>query len=385
MASFSVGGAHSSLRTPSLFPTPPTIRMLKHHPVLNCTPFFTTPSLFSPKNLSLRSSNHRAGIACMSTTTSPVGKDDQKLISGQPNEKVVQVSSWIDYLPKEIQPFAKLARVDKPIGTWFLIFPFAWSATLAAASGSIPDFRNLAVFACAAPFFRGAACTINDFFDRDFDKMVERTKERPMASGAVTPFQGLCFFAFQLLLSHGIFLQLTNYSWIIEAAFIFLSCTYPLMKRLTYWVQAYLGLTINWGAVLGWYAVKGSLQPSIVLPLFLSGCFWTILYDTIYAHQDKEDDVKVGIKSTALKFGESTKEWITGFAIASIGTLALTAYNAALGRPFFVFLAAASGQLAWQIRTVNLSSAADCNRKFVSNKWFGVLILSGILLGRVFS
>ncbi|MBA0772724.1 hypothetical protein Gotri_008056 [Gossypium trilobum] len=288
MASFSVGGAHSSLRTPSLFPTPPTIRMLKHHPVLNCTPFFTTPSLFSPKNLSLRSSNHRAGIACMSTTTSPVGKDDQKLISGQPNEKVVQVSSWIDYLPKEIQPFAKLARVDKPIGTWFLIFPFAWSATLAAASGSIPDFRNLAVFACAAPFFRGAA-------------------------------------------------------------------------------------------------FKGSLQPSIVLPLFLSGCFWTILYDTIYAHQDKEDDVKVGIKSTALKFGESTKEWITGFAIASIGTLALTAYNAALGRPFYVFLAAASGQLAWQIRTVNLSSAADCNRKFESNKWFGVLILSGILLGRAFS
>ncbi|KAG4170264.1 hypothetical protein ERO13_A12G137650v2 [Gossypium hirsutum] len=374
MASLSVGGAHSSLRIPSLFPTPPTIRMLKHHPVLNCTPFFPTPSLFSPKNLSLRSSNHRAGIAWMSTTTSPVGKDDQKLISGQPNEKVVQVSSWIDYLPKEIQPFAKLARVDKPIGTWFLIFPFAWSATLAAASGSIPDFRNLA----------GAACTINDFFDRDFDKMVERSKERPMASGAVTPFQGLCFFAFQLLLSHGIFLQLTNYSWIIEAAFIFLSCTYPLMKRLTYWVQAYLGLTINWGSILGWYAVKGSLQPSIVLPLFLSGCFWTILYDTIYAHQDKQDDVKVGIKSTALKFGESTKEWITGFAIASIGTLALTAYNAALGRPFYVFLAAASGQLAWQIRTANLSSPADCNRKFVSNKWFGALIFCGILLGRIF-
>ncbi|KAL1135258.1 hypothetical protein V6Z11_A12G162400 [Gossypium hirsutum] len=150
-------------------------------------------------------------MVCMSTTTSPVSKDDEKLINGQPNEKVVQVSSWIDYLPKEIQPFAKLARVDKPIGTWLFLFPFAWSATLAASTGNIPDFKNLAVFACAAPFFRGAACTINDFFDRDFDKMVERTKERPMVSGAVTPFQGLCFFAFQLLLSHGIFLQLTNY------------------------------------------------------------------------------------------------------------------------------------------------------------------------------
>ncbi|KAG4170261.1 hypothetical protein ERO13_A12G137450v2 [Gossypium hirsutum] len=199
------GGATSGLRTPL------TTRMLKLHPVLNYTPFFTTPSLFSPKNLSLRSSNHKAGMVCMSTTTSPVSKDDEKLINGQPNEKVVQVSSWIDYLPKEIQPFAKLARVDKPIGTWLFLFPFAWSATLAASTGNIPDFKNLAVFACAAPFFRGAACTINDFFDRDFDKMVERTKERPMVSGAVTPFQGLCFFAFQLLLSHGIFLQLTNY------------------------------------------------------------------------------------------------------------------------------------------------------------------------------
>ncbi|XP_017635709.2 4-hydroxybenzoate polyprenyltransferase, mitochondrial-like [Gossypium arboreum] len=307
------GGATSGLRTPL------TTRMLKLHPVLNYTPFFTTPSLFSPKNLSLRSSNHKAGMVCMSTTTSPVSKDDEKLINGQPNEKVVQVSSWIDYLPKEIQPFAKLARVDKPIGTWLFLFPFAWSATLAASTGNIPDFKNLAVFACAAPFFRGAACTINDFFDRDFDKMVERTKERPMASGAVTPFQGLCFFAFQLLLSHGIFLQLTNYR-------------------------------------------------SHCIPF-------------VY----KEDDVKVDVKSTALKFGESTKEWITGFAIASICTLTLAAYNAALGWPFYVFLAAASGQLGWQIRTVNLSSPADCNRKFVSNKWFGVLILSGILLGRVFS
>ncbi|KAB2052796.1 hypothetical protein ES319_A12G146100v1 [Gossypium barbadense] len=324
------GGATSGLRTPL------TTRMLKLHPVLNYTPFFTTPSLFSPKNLSLRSSNHKAGMVCMSTTTSPVSKDDEKLINGQPNEKVVQVSSWIDYLPKEIQPFAKLARVDKPIGTWLFLFPFAWSATLAASTGNIPDFKNLAVFACAAPFFRGAACTINDFFDRDFDKMVERTKERPMVSGAVTPFQGLCFFAFQLLLSHGIFLQLTNYSAIYEAAYIFLICTYPLMKRLTYWV----------------YLI------------------------------DKEDDVKVDVKSTALKFGESTKEWITGFAIASICTLTLAAYNAALGWPFYVFLAAASGQLGWQIRTVNLSSPADCNRKYVyifRFKVFGI----GVLMSKV--
>ncbi|KAK8599378.1 hypothetical protein V6N13_077304 [Hibiscus sabdariffa] len=231
--------------------------------------------------------------------TRSVGEDDRKLIGVQANEEVVEVSSWVDCLPKEAQPYAKLARVDKPIGTWLFMFPLAWSAALAASAGSLPDFKTLAVVFCATPLLRGAACTINDFFDRDLDKMP----------------------------------------------------------------QAYLGLTINWGAILGWHAVKGSLQPSILFPLFLSGFFWTILYDTIYAHQDKEDDLKVGIKSTALKFGESTKEWITGFATACIGSFALTGYIAALGWPFYAFLAAASAQLAWQIGTANLSSPTDCNQK----------------------
>ncbi|XWS63388.1 hypothetical protein CRYUN_Cryun06bG0092600 [Craigia yunnanensis] len=378
MASLSLSHASHRLFTPSLFSSFPATRMFKN-PAFNSR--FTTQS-FSRKSSALLSSNYKTRIACMSSATSPAGKDDQKL-SGQ-NEKVVKFSSWIDYLPKEIQPYAKLARVEKPIGTWLLIWPFAWSAMLAASPGSLPDFKTLALFACAAPLLRGAACTINDILDRDFDRMVERTKLRPIASGAVRPFQGLCFFAFQLLLSHGILLQLTNYSTIYETSFIFLISTYPLMKRLTYWAQAYLGLTFNWGALFGWYAINGSLQPSIVFPLYMSGIFWTLVYDTIYAHQDKEDDIKVGVKSTALKFGDSSKEWTTGFAIACIGSLALSGYNAAIGWPYYVFLAAASGQLAWQIGTANLSSPADCSRKFVSNKWFGALIFGGILLGRVF-
>ncbi|KAK8493655.1 hypothetical protein V6N13_046691 [Hibiscus sabdariffa] len=359
--------------------------MLRHRPILPTS--FANPSLFSRKTNSSTShdSGYRTRVVCMSTTTSPVGKSDRKLISVQPNEEVVKVSEWVDCLPEGLQPYAKLARVEKPIGSWLLMFPFAWSAALAASTGSLPDFKTLAVFACACPLLRGAACTINDFLDRDFDKMVERTKMRPMASGAVTPFQGLCFFAFQMLLSHGILLQIPNNSLMYEALFLFLICTYPLMKRMTYWPQAYLGFTINWGILYGWHAIKGSLQPSIVLPLFLSGYCWTIFYDTIYANQDKEDDVKAGIKSTALKFGESTKEWITGFATACIGSFALAGYNAALGWPFYAFLAAAAAQLAWQIGTADLSSPADCNRKFVSNKWFGALIFSGILLGKVFS
>ncbi|CAN6463668.1 unnamed protein product [Victoria cruziana] len=155
------------------------------------------------------------------------------------------------------------------------------------------------------------------------------------------------------------------------------------MKRLTFWPQAYLGLTFNWGALLGWAAVRGSLDLAVVLPLYASGVCWTLVYDTIYAHQDKDDDLKVGVKSTALRFGDLTKEWISGFGVASISCLALSGYNAHLGWPFYAFLTAGTGQLVWQIWTVDLLKGSDCNKMFVSNKWFGALIFGGILFGKL--
>ncbi|KAH7514250.1 hypothetical protein FEM48_Zijuj11G0068800 [Ziziphus jujuba var. spinosa] len=279
--------------------------------------------------------------------------------------KASQVS-WIDlYLPRQVRPYAHLARLDKPIGTWLLAWPCMWSITLAAVPGHLPDFKMLALFGCGALLLRGAGCTVNDLLDQDIDKMVERTKSRPVASGLLTPFQGLSFLGFQLLLGLGILLQLNNYSRILGASSLLLVFSYPLMKRFTFWPQAYLGLTFNWGALLGWAAVKGSIDPATVFPLYISGVFWTLVYDTIYAHQDKEDDVKVGVRSTALRFGALTKEWITGFGIACISSLAVSGYNAEIGWPYYVFLAGASGHLAWQIWTVDLSSRADCNSKSV--------------------
>ncbi|GMP92524.1 hypothetical protein CsSME_00042712 [Camellia sinensis var. sinensis] len=174
-------------------------------------------------------------------------------------------------------------------------------------------------------------------------------------------------------------------SRLLGASSLLLVFSYPLMKRLTFWPQAFLGLTFNWGALLGWSAIKGSLDPAVVFPLYISGVFWTLVYDTIYAHQDKEDDLKVGVKSTALRFGDSTKEWVTGFGIACISSLALSGFNANIGWPFYACLTAASGQLAWQILTVDLSCRDACNRKFVSNKWFGAIVFSGILFGRLAS
>ncbi|XP_022763959.1 4-hydroxybenzoate polyprenyltransferase, mitochondrial-like isoform X2 [Durio zibethinus] len=333
-------------------------------------------------------SSLRHGIAWISTSSGVTDSSSkgERQRSSNNNRNAVDVPSWIDvYLPRGIQPYAKLARLDKPIGTWLLTWPCMWSITLASTPGHLPDFKMMALFGCGALLLRGAGCTINDLLDRDIDTMVERTKLRPIASGLLTPFQGICFLGFQLLLGLGILLQLNNYSRVLGASSLLLVFSYPLMKRFTYWPQAYLGLTFNWGALLGWSAIKGSLDPYIVFPLYFSGVLWTLVYDTIYAHQDKEDDFKVGVKSTALRFGSSTKEWTTGFGVACISSLALCGFNADIGWPYYAFLAAASAQLAWQIWTVNLSCRADCNRKFVSNKWFGALIFSGILFGRVFS
>ncbi|KAJ4880304.1 4-hydroxybenzoate polyprenyltransferase [Raphanus sativus] len=308
-------------------------------------------------------------------------KDDEK----DKSSIGVEEASWIDfYLPEGAKGYAKLARLDKPIGTWLLAWPCMWSIALAADPGSLPSFEMMALFGCKALLLRGAGCTINDLFDRDIDTKVERTRLRPIASGLLTPFQGLQFLGLQLLLGLGILLQLNNYSRVLGALSLLLVFSYPLMKRFTFWPQAFLGFTINWGALLGWAAVKGSLEPAVVLPLYLSGVCWTLVYDTIYAHQDKEDDVKVGVKSTALRFGDNTKLWLTGFGTASMGLLALSGLSADLGWQYYASLVAASGQLGWQIGTADFSSCADCNRKFVSNKWFGAIIFGGVLLGRTF-
>ncbi|XP_030544014.1 4-hydroxybenzoate polyprenyltransferase, mitochondrial [Rhodamnia argentea] len=342
---------------------------------------------FSRRNFrSFRCPNGASGVGFSSVAKSAKNDENGKdKGSCGGHEKVSNLrASWIDlYLPRKARPYAHLARLDKPIGTWLLAWPCMWSITLATNPGSLPDLKMLMLFGSGALLLRGAGCTINDLLDRDIDVMVERTKSRPIASGLLTPFQGLCFLGFQLLLGLGILLQLNNYSRILGASSLLLVFSYPLMKRFTFWPQAYLGLTFNWGALLGWAAVKGSLDPYIVLPLYFSGVFWTLVYDTIYAHQDKEDDVKVGVRSTALRFGDLSKEWISGFGIACISSLALSGYNADIGWPYYAFLIAASGHIAWQISTVDLSCRADCNRKFVSNKWFGALVFGGILFGKL--
>ncbi|KAM0842489.1 hypothetical protein ACQ4PT_058332 [Festuca glaucescens] len=324
-------------------------------------------------------------ILLPSTFSRPLSTSSRSTDEGK-EDGVPAAASWVERrLPEAARPYAMLARLDKPIGTWLLAWPCMWSITIAAMPGELPDLKMLGLFGCGAILLRGAGCTVNDLLDRDIDNKVERTKSRPFASRALTPTQGVCFLGSQLLLGLGILLQLNNFSRVLGASSLLLVFSYPLMKRFTFWPQAFLGLTFNWGALLGWAAIKGSLHPAVILPLYTAGICWTLVYDTIYAHQDKEDDLKVGVKSTALRFGDLTKQWISAFGAASIGGLALSGYNAELAWPYYPLLTAAAAQLAWQISTVDLSDRADCNRKFLSNKWFGALVFWGIVFGRLTS
>jgi len=293
-----------------------------------------------------------------------------------------QNKTWADKkLPAAILPYAKLARVDRPIGTWLLLFPGLWSIVLAGKAGSIPDVKLMGLFTVGAFAMRGAGCTINDFWDRDIDGKVKRTMLRPLASGQVSSTQALIFMAAQSALGFFVLVQMNLFTIGLGAASLIPVVLYPLAKRYTGWPQAVLGLTINWGTLLGWAAVHGSLDISVVGPLYLGGASWTLLYDTIYAYQDKVDDQKLGLKSSALTIGDRmAKPVLSVFGVASIALWALAGHNAGIGEsPFFVAgLGATSAHLGWQIATADLNDRLNLTRRFVSNRDVGILMLAGI-------
>ncbi len=286
-----------------------------------------------------------------------------------------------DYAPKPARPYMRLMRMDRPIGTYLLFWPCAWSIALAAPASSLPHLPTLSLFACGALIMRGAGCTINDLWDRDVDKRVERTKSRPLASGEITPLDAMVFLTGQMGVGLMILLQLNTYSVLLGASSLGLVVTYPLAKRFTYWPQLMLGLTFNWGALLGWAACRGSLDLSVCLPLYLSCVCWTLVYDTIYAHQDTKDDKALGLKSTALRFGEQSQLWLSGFAAAMVSGLTLAGFAADQTWPYYCGVGAAAAHLAWQVGTLDIGNAPDCGRKFVANHRLGALVFLGIVLG----
>jgi 4-hydroxybenzoate polyprenyltransferase len=301
--------------------------------------------------------------------------------------------SWVDrLLPPAAWPYARLMRLDRPIGTWLLLFPCWWglflaldrnrlAASLQMLSQSWFVAGSLVLFAIGAVVMRGAGCTYNDIVDRDFDARVARTALRPIPSGQISVRQAVVFLIAQLLLGLLILLTFNRFTVLLGVLSLALVFTYPLMKRITYWPQAFLGLTFNWGALMGWSAMTADLGLP-ALALYAGGIAWTLHYDTIYAHQDKEDDALVGVKSTALKLGAHTKPWLAGFSIATVILFEIAVALAHLGWAAMLAVTAVALHLTWQILTVELDDPADCLAKFRSNRWIGWLLLIGIVAGQ---
>ena len=291
---------------------------------------------------------------------------------------------WVDRrLPASWRPYARLARLDRPIGTWLLLFPCWWSIAFASPEPlSRESLVLFALFGIGALVMRGAGCTFNDICDRDFDAQVARTRDRPLPSGQVTVRGALVFLAVLLCLGLAILLALNPFAIAVGAASLVLVFTYPLSKRITYWPQFVLGLAFNWGALLGWAAVREEISLAPVL-LYAGGIFWTLGYDTIYAHQDRRDDPAAGVKSTARRLGLGSKPWLYAFYLAAAALFAATGHAAGLGWIYYAGLALATSQLVWQVAAVDLDAPKDCLAKFRSNRLFGWIVLASAVTAQV--
>ncbi len=283
--------------------------------------------------------------------------------------------------PKPLRPYLYLMRLDRPYGAWLLLVPCWWSIAM-AADGTWPDVWLIALFTVGAFIMRGAGCVTNDIADRDFDGQVARTANRPIPSGQVSVKQAIAFTIFLGLLGLAILLQLNPFAIGVGVLSLAVVLVYPYMKRFTYWPQVFLGLSFNWGALLGWAAVRGDLGLA-PLTLYAAGIFWTLGYDTIYAHQDKEDDVLVGIKSTALLLGNATPQWVTFFYIATMVLAGVAGWLAGLNWTVYPALLPAAAHLTWQVVTLDINDPKNCLKRFKSGRDFGLLLFAAFVVGQV--
>jgi 4-hydroxybenzoate polyprenyltransferase len=291
--------------------------------------------------------------------------------------------NWVDRLaPARTRPYLRLSRADRPIGTWLLLLPCWWGLFLAAAAGGagLTLFDLWLVIGCAIGAFlmRGAGCTWNDITDRDIDGSVARTRSRPIPSGQVTVKQALAWLVAQSLVAFCILLTFNLNAILLGIASLATVAIYPFAKRFTWWPQVFLGLAFNWGALLLWTAQSGSLGWPAVL-LYLAGISWTLFYDTIYAHQDREDDALIGVKSTARLFAENTKLWLRGFLVATVVLMGLAALVALADGSILSLVLALMGiwgmgwHMLWQLQQLDIDDADTCLRLFRSNRDTGLI------------
>ncbi len=293
----------------------------------------------------------------------------------------IAATGWVARLPRSVRPYAVLARLDRPIGAWLLFLPGLWSILLAGLPAA-PSIRLILLFGAGALVMRGAGCVVNDMWDRDMDRRVTRTAARPLASGALGMREAAGFLLLLLAIGLAILLQLNRLAQLLGVASLLLVAVYPLAKRVTWWPQAVLGLTFSWGAPMGYAAASGRLDAA-ALALYAAAFFWILGYDTVYAHQDREDDALVGVRSTARLFAGHTKPFLCACYAAAIALLAVAGSWAGLSGPFFAGLLLPAGLLAWQAATIDIDDPAGCLRRFKLNRETGLLVAAAVLFGRL--
>jgi 4-hydroxybenzoate polyprenyltransferase len=293
----------------------------------------------------------------------------------------IQARGWVARLPEGWRPYALLARLDRPIGVWLLVLPGFWAFAL-AAPGWAQGLWLAALFAIGATAMRAAGCVVNDLWDRDIDRRVERTRGRPLAAGTVTPLQALVFLAALCLIGLAVLLQLNGVAILLGVCSLLPILLYPLAKRVTNWPQAMLGLTFSWAAPQGIAAANGEIG-ALALVLWAAAFLWILGYDTIYAHQDRADDAQVGIGSTALHWGERTRPFLAACYIGVVILLVAAGLLAGLSWWFIPALAPAAGLLARQVATLDIHDPARCLRLFQSNREVGLAVALAFLGGRL--
>jgi 4-hydroxybenzoate polyprenyltransferase len=296
-------------------------------------------------------------------------------------------SNWVDrYAPAVLRPYLRLGRFDRPIGAWLLLFPCWWSQILAEIGNGKPYPRldYLALFLVGAFVMRAAGCAYNDYVDRDIDAQVPRTSARPIPSGQIAPSTALVFVALASFAGLAILVQFNAITIGVAVASLAIVAAYPFAKRVTTYPQVVLGLVFNWGALVGWASIRGSIGlPAVVL--FIGSVFWAVGYDTIYAHQDKDADARLGVGSTALSFGENTVSYVGALYGAAVVMWLIAGALAGTHLIYFLALTLVFLQMSWQVSTLDITDPANCLRRFRSNRDVGIAVFLGLVLDMTLS
>ncbi|SAI52046.1 UbiA prenyltransferase family protein [Bordetella ansorpii] len=299
--------------------------------------------------------------------------------STTPDLNDIVLNDWVErWLPRSWRPYMRLCRMDRPIGTWLTLLPCI--AALIQAAGGLPDLGRLIVFSLGALLMRGIGCTVNDMWDRDIDKHVERTRFRPLTSGQITMKQAIVFLVAQLLVCASLLFFINGMSrWLAVAVlpFVFI---YPFCKRITYWPQAVLGICFNWGMLMAWSDTQ-NIVPLAAIAMWLGAVLWQIGYDSIYAYVDVRDDRSLGLRSTAMRFADQGKLWIGGFYVATLALWTWGGYAMGLGWGYYVGMLALAAHLGWQLAIFNLQRPDRNFMLFRANLWVGVILVAAALAG----